>query len=261
MSRFHVTLPSNSSMDYYPENTVARFTTKLPNNINLEGEWEVGLSEISVPSHVHNVIEGLCYYDIYLADTFIRRINPTPGQYRRFRELLNDLHRAQREQIPLQSHEPLLIEFSYESDSGKIKMTFLGSAPRRVQVEFSPDLARLLGYDQGMRYMSRHTKVSKFPPTLRGRIHSVYVYCDLLQHVPVGDTKAPLLRIVDTDEKSIGNIHRVFNPLLYVPLQKKTFNTVDIDMRTDFGTIVPFLSGKSFVVLEFRRVIHPYFSI
>jgi len=109
--------------------------------------------------------------------------------------------------------------------------------------------------------MSRHTKVSKFPPTLRGRIHSVYVYCDLLQHVPVGDTKAPLLRIVDTDEKSIGNIHRVFNPLLYVPLQKKTFNTVDIDMRTDFGTIVPFLSGKSFVVLEFRRVIHPYFSI
>ena len=59
MSRFHLMLPSNSSMDYYPENTVARFTTKLPNNIDLDGEWEVGLSEISVPSHVHNVIEDL----------------------------------------------------------------------------------------------------------------------------------------------------------------------------------------------------------
>jgi len=66
MSRFHLTLPSKSSMDYYPENTVARFTTKLPSNIDLDGEWEVGLSEIglSVPSHVPNVIEGLCYYDI-----------------------------------------------------------------------------------------------------------------------------------------------------------------------------------------------------
>jgi len=40
MSRFHLTLPSNSSM----ENTVARLTTKLPNNIDLDGEWEVGLS-------------------------------------------------------------------------------------------------------------------------------------------------------------------------------------------------------------------------
>jgi len=248
-------------MDYYLDNTVARFTTKLPNTIDLEGEWEVGLSEISVPSHVHNVIEGLCYYDIYLANTFIRRINPTPGQYRRLRELLADLHRSQREQIPLQSHEPLLVEFSYESSSGKVRMTYLGSAPRRVQVEFSPDLARLLGYDHSLRYMQRHTKLSKFAPNLRGRIHSVYVYCDVLEDVPVRDTKVPLLRIVDTDQKSIGNVYRVFNPLLYVPLQKKSFDTVDIDMRTDFGTTVPFLTGKSFVVLEFRRVIRPCFSI
>ena len=82
-------------MNYYSENTVARFTTKLPNNIDLDGEWDVGLSEISVPSHVHNVIEGLCFYDIYMSNTFIRRINPMPGQYRRMRELFVELHRAQ----------------------------------------------------------------------------------------------------------------------------------------------------------------------
>ena len=140
-------------------------------------------------------------------------------------------------------------------------MTYLASAPRRVQVAYSPDLARLLGYSHNMRYTQRYLRLSKNPPDLRERVHSVYVYCDVLEHVPVGDTKAPLLRIVDTDDKSIGNIHRVFNPLLYVPLQKKTFNTIDIDMRTEFGTTVPFLSGKSFVVLEFRRVIRPYFSI
>jgi len=106
MSRFHLTLPSNSS-----ENTVARFTTKLPNNIDLDGEWDVVLSKIFVPSHVHNVIESLCYCDIYLANTFIRRINLMPWQYRRLRELFVNLHCAQREQIPLQSHEPFLVEF------------------------------------------------------------------------------------------------------------------------------------------------------
>jgi len=108
------------------------------------------------------------------------------------------------------------------------------------------------------------SRVSKFPTDMRGCSvfkHSVYVYCDVLKHLPVGDTKAPLLRIVNTNVKFVGNVHRVFNPLLYVPLQKKTFNTIEIDTRTDLGTTVPFLSGKSFVVLEFRRVIRPYFSI
>ena len=76
-------------------------------------------------------------------------------------------------------------------------------------------------YRRRGRCTQRHTRLSKFPPDIRGRIHSVYVNCDILEHVPVGDTKAPLLRIVNTNVKSIGNVHRVCNPLLYVPLQKK----------------------------------------
>ena len=46
MSQFYLTLPSNSSMVYYPENTVANFETRLANPISLEGEWEVALYEI-----------------------------------------------------------------------------------------------------------------------------------------------------------------------------------------------------------------------
>jgi len=36
MSRFYITLPSNSSMEYYPENTVACYTTKLASTVELE---------------------------------------------------------------------------------------------------------------------------------------------------------------------------------------------------------------------------------
>ena len=36
MSRFYMTLPSNSSMDYYPENTVVCYTTKLANAVELD---------------------------------------------------------------------------------------------------------------------------------------------------------------------------------------------------------------------------------
>jgi len=64
--------------------------------------------------------------------------------------------------------------------------------------------------------------ISEREPNLLSNIRSVYVYCDLLEHVPVGDTKALLLRIVDNSTELEGNVHRVFNPTLYVPLQKKT---------------------------------------
>ena len=55
MSDFYLTLPSNNSMEYYPENILAQFTSRLPNAINLSGDWEVGLVEIQYPQNWFNV--------------------------------------------------------------------------------------------------------------------------------------------------------------------------------------------------------------
>jgi len=40
---------------------------------------------------------------------------------------------------------------------------------------------------------------------------------------------------------------------------KKCFDSVEINIMTDTGVSVPFNSGKSFVVLEFRRAAYKYF--
>ena len=42
-------------MNYYPENTLARFTTPLHNAVALQGDWEVGLAEIIFPKTWMNV--------------------------------------------------------------------------------------------------------------------------------------------------------------------------------------------------------------
>jgi hypothetical protein len=47
---FYVTLPSNSSFEYFPENTLNNYTTKL-HTLRLEGNYEVGLVEISYPQN------------------------------------------------------------------------------------------------------------------------------------------------------------------------------------------------------------------
>jgi len=49
MTHFYLTLPSNSSQQFFPENTLTEFTTKLSSTIELNGEWEVGLAEIMFP--------------------------------------------------------------------------------------------------------------------------------------------------------------------------------------------------------------------
>lgn len=52
---FFVTLPSNSSFEYFPKNTQSSFKTKLSSPLVLNGNWEVGLSEIFIPRNWFNV--------------------------------------------------------------------------------------------------------------------------------------------------------------------------------------------------------------
>ena len=46
---FTTNLVSNASMDVFPANTMARLTTLLPNKVELTGDWEVALLEVSWP--------------------------------------------------------------------------------------------------------------------------------------------------------------------------------------------------------------------
>ena len=46
MTHFYLTLPSDSSLQYFPDDTVSKFKTRLENPISLSGSWEVGLFEV-----------------------------------------------------------------------------------------------------------------------------------------------------------------------------------------------------------------------
>ncbi|GFU68249.1 uncharacterized protein TNCV_39591 [Trichonephila clavipes] len=59
---FYVTLPSDSSMHFFPENKICHFKTQLPSPVCLNGEWEVGLSEIIYPHSWLNVNETNNYF-------------------------------------------------------------------------------------------------------------------------------------------------------------------------------------------------------
>jgi len=116
----------------------------------------------------------------------------------------------------------------------------------RVKFEFSLDLARMIGFKAGTIYLGKDVPITgEKPLDLANNLNSFYVYCDLLQPILVGDTKVPLLRIVDKSEKAEGAAYHTMNPIQYVPLQKKCFDTIQIKLATDTGVVVPFFSQEN----------------
>jgi len=63
---------------------------------------------------------------------------------------------------------------------------------------------------------------------------------------------APLLHMADMKRKR--KMHEMPHAPLYIPLQKKHFYTVEINIMTDMGEPVHFAEGKSVTVLEFKRI-------
>ena len=58
MDSFTIELVSNASGELFPDNTLSSFTNFLPEEVKLEGQWEVAISETSYPSVYQNITEG-----------------------------------------------------------------------------------------------------------------------------------------------------------------------------------------------------------
>ena len=64
MESFTIELASKASAQLFPDSTLSSFTNFLPEQLNLEGQWEVAISETSYPSMYQNVMEGkIMFFD------------------------------------------------------------------------------------------------------------------------------------------------------------------------------------------------------
>lgn len=78
MMSFYLTLPSDNSLNFYPDNKISNFKTRLPTPLELKGEWEVGLAEFIYPHTWYNVNcqNNLIGYDLGNRIEVGRRIPP-----------------------------------------------------------------------------------------------------------------------------------------------------------------------------------------
>ena len=60
---FTVTLVSSASMNIFSKNSLTNFKNLLNEEINLQGEWKVALTKITIPTHINIVTDTkLIYY-------------------------------------------------------------------------------------------------------------------------------------------------------------------------------------------------------
>ena len=268
-----MTLPSNSSMASHPENTVAQFTTVLAQPMELTGDWEIALTEICCPTTWHNITSEEHWFEVdtirfTLPDDMypsVKAVLDKMAELMKARPRFHDVETrvmnrkltqnvihtlAQRSNIILAHNKPL----------NRVLFIF----PLSDFITLSPALMSVLGFRSWTRpYNLLHspsiTVLAQDEPGLRLNPLLAYVYCDLIEPVVVGDTKVPLLRTVIIDGNTNQLINHIYNTPIYTPLQRKNFGTVEINIMTDTGEPVPFISGKSLVVLHFRRASNPYF--
>lgn len=266
---FTIILPSNSSLKYFPSNTTTNFSTRLPREVELHGRWLVGISEIHVPcTTLHVNREEALLKD---PENKTRLCYFKHGVFNSITSFIDALNAG-----VLEYHNNVWGEkFFYDKEGGFVNRIVYkkpNSDECYVPCDLSETVKRVLGFEDTNFFFTDFNSpndftrvkvlndgffVGKQPASLARAIpDQLFIYSNLCEPSIVGDTHAPLLRIVSLDEREFNfgsTIVKRFAPVNYTPLLNNRFQIIDIDIRDQFGNPIPFEFGTLTVALHFKK--------
>lgn len=247
---FYLTLPSNSSAEYFPDNTLTHYFTKLPHAIDLGGgQWEVGLVEMQYPHTWYNIRDDEGWVAVKTKpDSALKRATLKGGLYQNPEIFVKYLKLRCRRKLEAEKEDCDAIVFTYNEITQKVTLSLKDGA----SIIMSPTLQRMLGLSKN-EYEGKGHFTGEQVIDVNGGFYSLYVYCNLLEPHMVGDALVPLLRILPIRGKSGELITRTYENVHYHPVQQKHFDTVELDIRDDTGRPVSFERGKVVTTLHFRQ--------
>ena len=248
-THFYLTLPSNASSDVFPDNKTTSYRVKLPQSINLVDNWEVGLYSISYPNSWYTLQDGFDTH-IYQADKsgLFQPVIIDYGYYQSAQDLVKAINKALARVVNDN------IKLTYNSLNGKVTVQLKNGH----QVFLVGKLSIILGFGGKDTYITK-TTVSPYVVDL-AIVSTIYVYCDVVEPQVVGDTSVRLLESIPAQGKFGDVIAKTFTNIQYVPIQKKSFEDVEVLLRSDTGDPVPFERGKAIITLHFKQQNSSYFS-
>ena len=132
-------------------------------------------------------------------------------------------------------------EYSFE-ESNSIEFVPTKKNKRRSKVRVVSDLIK--GNEDGFKCYD-----------LNSGIHSLFIYCSLIDSVIVGNSFAHLLRAIPVQNKKFGDqCHMVYTKPYFYPLATNNFQTIHTSIRDKTGQHIPFKFGETTIVLEFKKL-------
>ena len=261
MDSFTIKLVLNASAQLFPDNTLSSFTNFLPEQLNLDGQWEVTISEISHQSMYQNLTEGkFMFFDKKFSKSS-EFFYLEPGLYPSITDIVEAMNILIQEKHN-HSENCIKVKVSRRTQKVEIYLANEGSGP----AFFSTDLELIFGSnfsnDFGVMLRRKGPHKPEFAYDIV-RIQSLMIYTDLIEYNNVGDTKAPLLRcFLFISKLKAGDIittgqymnYQTFSNLQFIPLLKNSFHSIHIDLRDTSVEKTPFVSVSiTLLVLMFRK--------
>lgn len=312
MDQFYLTLPSNSSKEFYGQQKLNHFKTKLSQPLHLDvNEYECGLAEIIYPHSWKNLKEEsqVC---VGISDL---TVDPESGKYRileknftvqqshyiNVADLVKKINKRMKiifqkfmseyasdhdttNQMYYGIHEKYLkASFRFDENVGKVYL----SGNNHLYVILPPALAQMMGFGdtaaligsevlcpQISRQLCHHSQISchvfryadevetdphikllkgDYVADVHRGLTSLYIYSPIIQSQLVGDTLAPLLRVVNVRGSFGEQVNERYDNIYYLPLISSPIEHIEIYIRDDVGNLIPFESGRVVIVLHFRR--------
>ena len=192
MDSFTIELVFNASGELFPDNTLNSSTIFLPEQVNLEGQWEGAISVISYPSIYQNITEGkFKFFDAKLSKS-ATTYNLEPGLYTSISDIVETMNTLIQER---NDHNETCI--TVKISRRKEKVVILLANDTSSLAFCSTNLGHIFGNNVGNEF--RVLMIGKGPHESECAydivcIHSLMIYSNIVKYNIVEDTKAPLLR-------------------------------------------------------------------
>jgi hypothetical protein len=282
---FYLTLLSDSSMSNHPENVTSSFVVDLPKTINLSGEWEAALTSLHYPKTIQNIspnnnslvvtFERISKIDGSYLGQDIHAASIPVGHYETIDSVLKALNCVVDELSGYEATEPLFCIDDNENNMIQVKNENLelfrqsftplinlkktlypGEDIKLKKIHLEPRLALMLGYDPlNHNFVNFCSPLHKYNVNA-GFAQNLFVYCDLIEGQIIGHRYAPVMKIIPAIEHNATygeSILRTFPTREYLPLAKRSFNAISLNILDNTGQRIPFTCGQLIVTVHLRR--------
>lgn len=258
MKEFFVTLLSNSSANFFPDNKTSSFTVQLAEKITLNGSWSVGVAEIHYNYNFFNVTVNnnaviATKNESNSSENTIHSLHTvdiTPGFYACVTDLVETINTEMKKRWMISA--PLI---SIDKINNRTVVNKQSVYKKLECISFQGRMAMQLGFEPGKNIL-HHELSPHIGNTSFGVPDQMLIYTDIIEPTYIGHEKACVLKIVNTNTNAykFGDIcYKEYTHIHYMNVQKREFESISVDIRDYAGSFIPFQHGILTIKLHFKK--------